>query len=58
MDKPNKLQGRINSVGAMAEMTTLYRKGLLNQGISPNKAIKYTAAFVAATLGGGKSGQA
>lgn len=54
----NDLQELIDSVGAMAEMTALYRKGLLAQGVPPGEAVKYTAAFIAAALGGGKSGQA
>lgn len=57
MDKPNELQELINSVGAMAEMTALYRKGLFEQGIPEKEVIQYTAAFIAATLGGGKGGQ-
>lgn len=57
MDKPNELQELINSVGAMAEMTALYRKGLLAQGVPSDEAVKYTAAFIAAALGGGKSEQ-
>jgi hypothetical protein len=42
----------------MAEMTALYRKGLLDQGVPPDEAVKYTAAFITAMMGGGKSGQA
>lgn len=52
------LNDLINSVGAMAEMTALYRKGLLEQEIPPDEAVKYTQAFIAAVMGGGKSGQA
>lgn len=54
----NDLQELINSVGAMAEMTALYRNGLLGQGIPLTEAVKYTAAFITAVMGGGKSGQA
>lgn len=54
-DEINKL---VASVGAMAEMTALYRKGLLDHGIPPAEAVKYTAAFITAVIGGGKSGQA
>nr|DAD62478.1 MAG TPA: hypothetical protein [Caudoviricetes sp.] len=39
-------------------MTALYRKGLLDQGVPPDEAVKYTAAFITAMMGGGKSGQA
>lgn len=48
----------VDSVGAMAEMTALYRKGLLEQHIPPDEAVKYTQAFITAVMGGGKSGQA
>lgn len=58
MDKPKELQELIHSVGAMAEMTALYRAGLLKQNIPEKEVIQYTAAFIAATLGGGKGGQA
>lgn len=54
-DEINKL---IDSVGAMAEMTALYRKGLLDQGIPPAEVTRYTQAFIMTILGGGKSGQA
>lgn len=56
MDKPKELQELINSVGAMAEMTALYRKGLSEQGIPEKEAIQYTAAFIASVMGGGKGG--
>lgn len=56
MDKP-KLQELIDSVGEMAELTALYRNGLIDHGIPEEEVVAYTATFVAATLGGGKSGQ-
>lgn len=55
LDEINKL---IASFGAMAEITALYRKGLLEQGIPTDEAAKYVQAFIAAVMGGGKSGQA
>lgn len=57
MDKPKELQELINSVGAMAEMTALYQNELVDRGIPEEEVVAYTATFVAATLGGGKSGQ-
>lgn len=53
----NNLQELIDSVGAMDEMTALYRKGLLDQGIPPDEAVKYTAAFIAAVMGGARHGE-
>lgn len=54
----DEIKKLIASVGAMAEMTALYRKGLLDQGIPPDEVMKYTQAFIALFMGGGKSGQA
>lgn len=54
----DNLQELINSVGTMAEMTALYRNGLLEQNIPPDETVKYTQAFIAAVMGGAKSGQA
>lgn len=51
MDKPKKLQDIINSVGALAEMTAIYRTGLLNQNIPKKEVIQYTVAFITATFG-------
>lgn len=56
MDKPKELQELINSVGAMAEMTVLYRAGLLRKNIPEKEVIQYTVAFIAATLGGSRHG--
>lgn len=56
MDKPKELQELINSVGAMAELTVLCRKELLNKGIPAVEIKDYTKAFIAAMLGGGKGG--
>lgn len=55
MDKP-KLQELIDSVGAMAELTALYRNGLIDHGIPEEEVVAYTATFVAATLGGSRHG--
>lgn len=57
MDKPKELQELINSVGAMAEMTALYRVGLLKQNIPEKEVIQYTAAFIAAVMGGARHGE-
>lgn len=56
MDKPKELQELINSVGAMAELTVLYRNELVNREIPEKEVVAYTATFVAAMLGGGKGG--
>lgn len=56
MDKPKELQELINSVGAMAEMTALYRNELVNRGIPEEEVVAYTETFVAAMLGGSRHG--
>lgn len=48
----------MDSIGAMAEMTALYRRNLAKQGVPDEEAVRYTVAFVAAMMGGGQSGQA
>ena len=53
-----KLKELVNAVGALAEMTALYRKNLAEQGVPDNEAVRYTAAFVATMMGGGKNGEA
>lgn len=58
-DEINKL---IASVGAMAEMTALYRDELLKRNVSRQETIYYVNSFIrtvfAVSNGGGNSGQA
>lgn len=58
--KPGGLKNLIDSIGALAEMTAIYRKSLIEQEIPIMEVKQYTAAFIVAAFsnGGGKNGQA
>ena len=49
----NDIEQLIASVGAIAEITALYKRSLTEQGIPDGEAIRYTVAFVTAVMGGG-----